>query len=83
MSIVQSSTALDSLSPKERAVAELVADGWSHKRVAGELGLAVRTVGVYVWNAAQKLPGNGRPSVKIARFSHLFQSSDSDPDVAA
>mgnify|MGYP001584285603 CR=1 FL=1 len=73
----QSSTTLESLTPREREVAELVADGASHKSVARELGLAVRTVSFHVWNAAQKLPGDGRPSVKIARFSHLFQSSDS------
>lgn len=77
MALAQSSTQLDKLTPQERAVGERVAEGKSHKAVARELGIAVRTVGFHVWNAAQKLPGDGRPSVKLARFSHLFEPSDS------
>ena len=77
MEFAPSSTgALDSLTPRETEVATLVAEGMSHKRVAVQLGISPETVRSHVWAAAAKLPGNGRPSLKIARFYYLFAASD-------
>lgn len=82
MALAPSSTSLPSLTPREREVAALVSAGVSHKAVARTLGIKVRTVSLHVWNAAQKLPGDGRPSLKIARCSHLFAASDNEPTAA-
>ena len=78
MTLAQGSTGLvDALTPREREVAERVAEGRSHKSVARELGVSPTTVRNHVANAAQKLPGDGRPSLKLARFAYLFPASDS------
>ena len=67
---------LDALTPREAEVAALVAEGLSHKRVAMRLGISPETVRAHVWFAARKLPGEGRPSLKIARFYYLLAPSD-------
>lgn len=72
-----STSALDRLTPRELQVAERVADGKSHKRVAKELGISPETVRAHVFGAARKLPGEGRPSFKIARYYFLLAASDS------
>jgi len=71
-----STGALDALTPRETEVAALVAEGMSHKRVAVQLGISPETVRAHVWCAARKLPGEGRPSMKLARFYYLFAASD-------
>lgn len=35
---------MDSLSPRERTVLRLIADGWTNRQIAGELHLAEKTV---------------------------------------
>ena len=75
--LVQSSTQLESLSPREREVCGLIAEGALHKQIASRLGISVRTVHTHAYRAAAKLPGLGLPSKKIARFHFLFQASDS------
>lgn len=77
MSVIPSSTTLDRLSPTERKVCGLIADGYLHKQVATELGISVRTVHTHAYRAAAKLPGNGAPTRKIVRLSALFQASQS------
>lgn len=77
MTIAQSSTSLESLSPRERTICGMIAEGMLHKHVARELGISVRTVHTHAYRAAAKLPGAGLPSKKIARFHFLFQASDS------
>lgn len=74
MEIVQHSTRA-SLTPREKEVACLLSKGLLHKQVARELGITSGTVGVHAKAAASKLPGDGRPSVKIARYFSLFQAS--------
>jgi DNA-binding NarL/FixJ family response regulator len=71
-----STGALDSLTPRETEVAQLVAEGLSYKKIAVRLGISPRTVEVHVDAAANKLPGCGRPSVKVSRFYYLFAASD-------
>lgn len=77
MIIAPSSTQLDKLSPTERRVCQLVADGKLHKQVARELGISIRTVHTHVARASNKLPGDGPPTRKIIRFLTLIQASDS------
>ena len=79
--LLPSSTTLEALTPREREVATLVAQGLLHKQVAHELGISTETVAVHVYSAAQKLPGPGLPTRKIVRLHHLFASSDT-PEAA-
>lgn len=72
-----STGALDRLTPRETEVAALVAEGLSHKSVARRLGISSDMVKVHASRAAQKLPGIGRPSVKITRIFSLIAASDS------
>jgi DNA-binding CsgD family transcriptional regulator len=51
------------LTPRERAVAALVALGLSNKLIAYELGLAVGTVGNYLARAQHKLGANSRAAL--------------------
>ena len=77
MDLAPSSTSLNPLTVREREVATLVARGLEQGDIADELGIAVGTVNALTKRAASKLPGEGRPIVKIARFSHLIAASDS------
>lgn len=82
MSLAQSSTQLEVLTPREREVAGMVAGGMLHKQVAFALNISPETVSVHVRAAARKLPGPGLPTRKLTRLSFLFQSSDSEPEAA-
>lgn len=77
MILAQSSTALEGLTAREREVATLLAGGLSQTDVAEKLGIARQSVAVHACNAAKKLPGGGRPGIRIAQYHHLFQASDS------
>lgn len=77
MALVQSSTQLERLSPRERAICEMIAEGKLHKHIASELGISVNTVATHVYRASGKLPGNGLPTRKITKFFFLVQASDS------
>lgn len=67
------------LPPRQREVATRVAQGYSTKAIANELGISRRTVEYHIEEAAQILPGEGRPRYKIMLW---WFSLDSD-DVAA
>lgn len=73
--MLDSTQALDALTPRELEVARLVANGRSVQQAADELGIAFETAAEYFAKAASKLPGPGRPLVKVARCWHLFQAS--------
>ncbi|MBO9533075.1 MAG: helix-turn-helix transcriptional regulator [Solirubrobacteraceae bacterium] len=47
--------ALDELTARERAVIELVAEGWSNREIADRLFVTVRTVESHVWAILVKL----------------------------
>ena len=57
------------LSPREREVVELLADGLSNREIADRLGVSVVTVKTHVANAREKLDvsGRGRPRALAAR----------------
>lgn len=44
------------LTPRQRQVAELVADGLSNKAIARELGISIETVRVHLRQAAERVP---------------------------
>jgi DNA-binding NarL/FixJ family response regulator len=56
------------LSPREREVVDLVAQGMMQKQIADRLGIAPGTVSVYVSRVGRKLPGADTPMRKILRF---------------
>lgn len=58
---------VDQLTPAEEAVAKLVAEGWSNAEIASRRHSSVRAVETLVTLAARKIPGDGRPRVKLAR----------------
>ena len=56
---------MNSLTPREKQVAQLVADGLQNKTIAGQLGLSLLTIKVYTRAIYRKLgiaerPGNSR-----------------------
>jgi two-component system, NarL family, nitrate/nitrite response regulator NarL len=53
------------LSPRERAVALLIAGGLSNKGIARELGLSLGTVKVHAHNILQKLGETSRNSLIV------------------
>lgn len=53
------------LSPREREVASMVADGLSNKQIAGALGLSEKTIEKYRSNCVRKL--NARSSAEMVR----------------
>lgn len=56
------------LTDREWQVAVLIGHGYPQKKVAAKLGLATKTVSVHVCNIASRIPGDGKPNLKIAAF---------------
>lgn len=56
------------LTTRQAEVVELLVEGKSHKRIAGELGLAVGYVNRVVKEASRHMPGAGSPSFRIRRW---------------
>jgi len=61
---VDSSGPLDGLSGRERQVAVLIADGWTNKEIAEELGVSVRTIDFHVRNALTKFDVTSRHEIR-------------------
>ncbi|MBE1514703.1 helix-turn-helix transcriptional regulator [Nesterenkonia halotolerans] len=55
---------LDGLSGRERQVAVLIADGWTNKEIAEELGVSVRTIDFHVRNALTKFDVSSRDEIR-------------------
>jgi len=55
---------LDGLSGRERQVAVLIADGWTNKEIAEELGVSVRTIDFHVRNALTKFDVTSRHEIR-------------------
>lgn len=56
------------LTPRQMEVARFLARGMTDKEIARELGLSRRTVEDYIAQAAARIPGEGKPRVKVAVF---------------
>lgn len=67
----------DVLTPRQRQVAQLVARGWTNKRIARETGLTLQVVKEYVSAAAARLPGDGKPRFKLLVFCLSDTKSES------
>jgi non-specific serine/threonine protein kinase len=56
------------LTAREIQVARLVARGMTNRAIAQSLELSVETVNDHIRNAAARLPGDGRPKIKLIIF---------------
>lgn len=57
----------DELTPAEAAVALLVANGLTNAQIAARRACSLTAVEGHITRAAGKMPGEGRPRVKITR----------------
>ena len=57
--------AIDQLTPREREVLRLIADGLSNKRIALELGVAEKTVKTHVGHVLAKLELSDRTQAAL------------------
>jgi DNA-binding CsgD family transcriptional regulator len=48
------------LTPREREIIALVAQGWSNRRIAEEMGMSIRTIEGHLYRASQRSGANGR-----------------------
>jgi DNA-binding NarL/FixJ family response regulator len=71
-SLAQQKPALDQLTPAERRVLKLIADGLTSREIAGQLGIGVRTVEHHRNNVAVKLELRG--SHALTKFALKHQS---------
>jgi DNA-binding NarL/FixJ family response regulator len=71
-SLVEQKPAIEQLTPAERRILRLVADGLTSREIAGQLGLGVRTVEHHRNNVAVKLALRG--SHALTRFAIKHQS---------
>jgi DNA-binding NarL/FixJ family response regulator len=60
------------MTPREREVINLIAEGLSNKEIAGDLGIATHTVKSHVRNVMEKLTLHTR--LQIAAFAHKTQA---------
>ncbi len=67
------------LTPRQREVGRLVAEGLTSKQIARATGLSVRTVDDHITDAARRLPGHGRARHKVTVF---FLSIRDESDAA-
>ena len=56
------------LTPRQKEVAERVASGLGAKQIGRELNISPETVRDHVRNGAARLPGDGRPRLKLILF---------------
>jgi two-component system, NarL family, response regulator NreC len=75
---------LNLLSPREREVLDLVAQGYTNRQIADRLGLSVKTVETYRTRLVEKLGLRSRADlVRYAVDSGLFGSSQTHPEETA
>jgi two-component system, NarL family, response regulator DevR len=75
-----SSTALDTLSPRERAVLEQVGRGRSNREIASRLGISEGTVKGYMSGALAKLGLADRTQAALYAVRHGIVPPDAPPD---
>ena len=73
---------LVSLSPRERVVVRLIAEGKANKEIADELGIGAASVKTYVSRLFMKLGAHDRTqAVSIARERGILRQGNPAPDV--
>jgi DNA-binding NarL/FixJ family response regulator len=70
----QPSTVLESLSPREREVLSLVAEGYSNKVIAGKLFVSPNTVKSHVASLLNKLHADSRVELATIATRHHVDS---------
>jgi transposase-like protein len=82
--IIQPGSSGIHVTDRERQVAELIASGWSHKKIAHRLGISTSTISVYVHNLAERIPSDTPPNVtvpptlKVTLWWLMLQDDDED-----
>lgn len=67
--------AVPPLSPRQRAIAQMLSKGMTARAIAKKFGIAERTLKYHCRRASEKIPGDGRPSFKmIAWYRHAPKS---------
>lgn len=67
-SIIAPGSSTVELTDREWEVAMLIGTGYSYKRTGSMLGIATGTVSKYVSDIAARIPGDGKPNLKVAAF---------------
>jgi len=57
---------MNPLTPRQQEVAGLVAKGFTAEQIARQIGAATPTVRQHIQDAAERLPGEGRPRHKLS-----------------
>jgi DNA-binding NarL/FixJ family response regulator len=76
---VQDSRGLESLTPREKNVAQLVSDGLCNREVAQRLGLSIHTVKNYLFNVFDKIGVSNRAELILYLLSNNAQRDRSLP----
>lgn len=64
------------LTDRERQVADLVALGWSYKKIGSHLGLTKFSVGAVVAQIGKRIPGTGGdPKMKVSAWIWVYGNS--------
>ena len=80
----QAGVPVNPLSPREREVLDLVAQGYTNQQIADRLGLSIKTVETYRTRLVEKLGLRSRADlVRYALDSGLFGSSQTRPEDSA
>jgi two-component system nitrate/nitrite response regulator NarL len=66
------------VTPREREVIDLIAEGLSNKAIATRLGISTHTVKSHVRNILEKLALHSR--LQVAAFMHQAEESEEQPD---
>lgn len=65
------------LTSREREIIALVAQGWSNRRIAEQLGMSIRTIEGHIYRASQRSGVNGRD--QLAALLGEFESRGAKP----
>ena len=62
------------LTDREDQVARLLSLGYQHKRIASMVGISQGTVSTCIARLAERIPGNGNPTVKVTVWYLEYRS---------
>lgn len=68
------------LSPREREIARLMADGYSYSEIAAAFGWKAQSVRLAAHRISERLPGKGPPMLRILVWEFQRRSGAPNPD---